>query len=1540
MMRATLFLLLGLLGLPWQMLSAQTIHPLTLRSCSPGQATVLTISGSDLPADLRCHATQTGVTVAVDNIQPHEAQLHISILPDAPQGPFTLLFAGPASLLKSTTMFIDSLPAMADHGQNHTRESAQAIEGGRASITGYGDGTQSDFYRFEARAGQKMSFEVLTQALRSPMDPVLRLTNAAGETLAFVDDGATGPEPKFTVMFEADGDYWLEVHDSRYAAQGAEYQLRIGDFPSLTSCYPLAMQRGSSGELGFVGADAAETGNASLSVPKLVTETILIPAQGRRTTASWLPVATSRYRQIVEEDAAGISPGLTLPLGISGRLLEPGEQDVYTLVGEKERSYRYRTRTRSLGSSALLHMKLLDPMGKQVAATAVDSSDEWAFEHTFTESGEYRLEVSDLLRRGGDDFTYWIEIAPADTVTVALKADAAAREDFILQPESGALAVDLTINRFGYAGPLEVQLLPPSESLKILNPAILEGANEARLYIRATADWEPTELMSVQLVVQPSQEGLAADAGLPIVVDSRSLRRAKLPHILAPLAWDDGMLSLIGSAAEGALMTFEPAAPVRFARPVPQRQAQFIIKRLREGFTGAAQVLPFGLPDDWSLAASHEQDTYTLSFTGAAEAGVPFDTIDFHAYAEHAGRGQLLKTSLPVEWYDPLHVELASIHSAVAGGSWKLRASLKRDGDRQAVTLSLAAPQDGVTLPAEITIPADQDQAEFSLELAPHLHGPISIQLTAASQHAGQAYTVACQPLDAVVMAPPIELFVFPSEVQLNDAHAEQQLVVTGIDHEGRTRDWTHLASLSPESPQIATTSGTRVLPKADGKTTLRVAVGSSIVTVPVSVSHAEWSRPVAFEAEALVALSKQGCNSGACHGSPSGKGNFRLSLRAFDAQLDELTLIREEFGRRVNVFDPDASLLLQKPLMKATHGGGRQLLKSDTAYEVLRRWILEGAHADTPGTPRVVRLEVFPTQKRVLSVADGGQQLAITAHFADGTQRDVTRLAAYETSNTSVAVVDVHGMVTPRGRGEAAILVRFLEHIESLPLMFIDQVEGFDWRAPAASNYIDELVHEKLKQLQFLPGEVCSDSEFLRRAYLDLIGIPPTVEETREYLQDSGQDKRQRLVDRLLTRDEFAKFWALKWGDLLRMTSKLVGDEGIFKYHRWVEEALRENMPYDEFARQLITASGSTLSNPPANFYRTATDMNECVENISQVFLGARLQCAKCHNHPFERWTQDNYYGLGAFFNRVQRRSTERPGESFVYSGFSGEVTQPRTGEILKPWLPETGSIDPPAEEDRRLSFAQWLVQPDNPYFARMEVNRIWSQFFARGIVDPIDDFRDSNPPSNARLLDALAADFAAHGFDRKRLIRTIMASHTYQAVSRSNEWNREDSLYGSYQQPRLLTAEQLLDSINQALGLEENFSNLPPSTKATQLPAPDLVKVDFLKTFGQPERSTVCACERGDDSNLSMAIELFNGPMIHGKLRDENNRFRKALAAGVKTAQVIEEMYLAALCRFPTADERMTALAYCQRHEDQSAAIEDLCWALFNSEEFLFQH
>lgn len=792
--------------------------------------------------------------------------------------------------------------------------------------------------------------------------------------------------------------------------------------------------------------------------------------------------------------------------------------------------------------------------------------------------------------------------------------------------------------------------------------------------------------------------------------------------------------------------------------------------------------------------------------------------------------------------------------------------------------------------------------------------------------------------LEPIVVGNPRAIEVYPPQFKLATPRSAMHLVVTGIYADDLVQDLTRAAEFVSSNEQVVRVERGVAVPVGNGQAEILVRAGGVETRVQCEVAGQETAERISFVYGTLAALSKQGCNQGACHGAPSGKGGFRLSLRAYDPRLDELTLIRESFSRRTNVFEPEKSLLLRKPLMEVAHGGGRRLAKRDPAYEVLREWIAQGCQLDPPETPVCTGVEVYPRQ-RLLHRPAHTQQLVVLASFSDGSVRDVTRLATFSSSDEGVASVDAGGLVIGRTRGEAAILVRYLDRLETAYMMFLQDVPGFAWNNPPEHNYVDTHVFAKLRQLQVLPSELCSDEEFLRRVYLDVIGILPTVQETQTFLSDPDANKRSRLIDTLLDRPEYADFWALKWGDLLRLRVNKVSASGVPKFYRWLVAAFRENMPYDEFARALLTAEGSTFANPPANYYRTAADTNDCTETTSQLFLGIRIQCAKCHNHPFERWTQDNYYGIGSFFNRVQRKQAATPDELVVWVARSGEVTQPRTGRQMKPWLPLRGEIELSGDDDRRLAFVEWLTSADNPFFAKMEVNRLWGYVMGRGIVEPVDDFRDSNPPASASLLEALAADFVAHGYDRKHILRTILNSRTYQLSSRKNEFNKDDAKYFSHARTRLLSAEQLLDAICQVTEVPEKYAGLPLGTRATQLPSPDVDNY-FLKVFGQPARETACQCERSTESNLSQALQMINGPLVHGKIRDEHNRLRRLVAAGKSDAEIVSELYLAAFCRLPGEAELTAALNHIAASGDRMRGLEDVCWAVLNANEFLFQH
>jgi hypothetical protein len=690
----------------------------------------------------------------------------------------------------------------------------------------------------------------------------------------------------------------------------------------------------------------------------------------------------------------------------------------------------------------------------------------------------------------------------------------------------------------------------------------------------------------------------------------------------------------------------------------------------------------------------------------------------------------------------------------------------------------------------------------------------------------------------------------------------------------------------------------------------------------------------------------------GACHGTPSGKNGFKLSLRGYDPAADYAQLTRDALARRTSINNPDASLILQKALGRVPHEGGQRFAAGSVPHRVIRGWIAEGLNDDPTTLPAITKVEVLPGDRVQLHPARW-QQLAVVARFTDGSARDVTALSVFTSSDPTVADVDRSGLVTFKQPGEVAILVRYLEHMLTARLTYLKPNDRFVWTNPPEHNEIDTLVFAKLKMMNILPSDLCTDEEFLRRAYLDLCGILPTPDEARAFLASKDPDKRAKLIDQLLERPEYADFWALKWADVLRSNRKTIQLAGVHKYQGWLRNSIAANRPFDALVRELLTANGSTFANPAANYYRVARDPQSLAETTAQLFFGIRMQCAKCHNHPFERWTQDDYYSLAAFFARVRQKpdptndlaAPGKPptgGAEVIYADRAGEIEKPLANGSKVVVAPRFLGGPAPAIEpgqDRREVLARWLTSAENPFFARSVVNRVWFHLMGRGIVDPVDDFRDSNPASNEELLDALAKDFAAHGFDQKRLIRKIMTSRTYQLSAETNETNKDDTKYFSHAVAKLYSAEQLLDAICAATAVPEKFAGLPLGTRAVQLPDGEVNHL-FLKTFGQPARELACECEREGDSNLAQALQLINGPTIHEKLRAPNNRIGQLLAAKKPDAEILAELYLATLSRFPTEAEATVVLEHVAKAADKRKAWEDVQWVLINSKEFLFRH
>jgi hypothetical protein len=718
----------------------------------------------------------------------------------------------------------------------------------------------------------------------------------------------------------------------------------------------------------------------------------------------------------------------------------------------------------------------------------------------------------------------------------------------------------------------------------------------------------------------------------------------------------------------------------------------------------------------------------------------------------------------------------------------------------------------------------------------------------------------------------------------------------------------------------------------------------ASVAAAPREPKDENRPTQVSFQQDVIPILTQAGCNSGACHGTPSGKNGFRLSLRGYDPALDFQSLTRDSQGRRLNRVQPDASLILLKATGQVPHGGGRRFDRDSYLYALLRQWVAQGADDDAASAPRLARLEVVPP-RCLLHERTTTPRLRIVAHYSNQSVRDVTHLTRFSVNDETMAQVTPDGQVGMRQKGEAAVTAEYLSQMATATVILVPTDPAFAWPNPPEQNDIDRHVFAKLRLLHIEPSPLASDEEFLRRAYLDVLGKLPSPEEARRFLGDTHPHKRDRLIDGLLERPEFADWWALKWSDRLGCNQRFVGKIGAIKYHQWIRHAMASDMPEDEFVRAILTGAGGNYGHPPASFWRRLRDPQTRGEEVAQLFLGVRLQCARCHNHPGERWTQDDYYGLAAFFARIQYKDGPfflqiYDKEETVYPARQGEVNHPRSGQPVAPkFLGGPVAVISP-HEDRREVLTHWLTSADNPFFARAAVNRIWFHLFGRGIVDPVDDLRSTNPPSNDELLAALTADFIRHGFDRKHLIRTIMKSRTYQLSSQTNSSNAEDEKYFAHARVRLLQAEQLLDAIGAATGSAEKFSGLPLGTPAVALPDGEF-RHPFLAAFGRPARAMACACERDADTNLGQALQLIGGRLVQDKIHSDTGRVAQLIAAGQSNRAVVEELFLATLSRYPTEQERQALVQRLDSAPPKRRQVaEDILWALINHKEFLFQH
>jgi hypothetical protein len=784
------------------------------------------------------------------------------------------------------------------------------------------------------------------------------------------------------------------------------------------------------------------------------------------------------------------------------------------------------------------------------------------------------------------------------------------------------------------------------------------------------------------------------------------------------------------------------------------------------------------------------------------------------------------------------------------------------------------------------------------------------------------------------------QLDVFPPEIRLESARDRQSLVVQATYDDGITGDVTKEAVLSLSDPKLVRKAGSTFYPAADGSTTLAVTFGGKTCTVPVKVARAAVTPPLSFRLDVMPVFMRSGCNTGSCHGAARGKDGFRISLFGFDPEGDHHRLTREMVGRRINLAVPSDSTMLEKATGAVPHTGGKRFESTSEVYQTLHGWIEAGApNDDVTKVAKVAGVDLYPK----LAVMDGKgstQQLTVRARYSDGTDRDVTGLAVFLTNNDVAAPVNPEGLVTAGERGEAFVMARFETYTVGSQFIVLPRGLNFTFPDEPEANYIDKLVNEKLKKLRIAPSGQCDDETFLRRSSLDIVGLAPSVDEYNRFMASTDPRKRSKWIDELLERKEFSEIWVSKWAELLQVRTdpaKNVSQKAMFLYYNWLVEKLSKNTPMDQMVQELLGASGGTFKSPATNFYQITSETLLLTENVAQIFMGTRVQCAQCHNHPFDRWTQDDYYGFAAFFAQIGRKGGEDYRETIVFNAGGGEVNHPVGGRAMTPKF--LGGETPDVRgKDRRVVLAKWLASSQNPWFATSFANRVWAHFLGVGIVEPVDDFRVSNPASNPELLAALGKRFTDTKYDLKQLVRDICNSRTYQRATQVNESNSGDQRNFAHALVRRIKAETLLDTISAVTDTKDKFSGLPLGARAVQI-ADGQSSTYFLTTFGRATRETPCSCEVKMEPTLSQALHLLNGSTVNAKIQ-QGGVIAKLMATKKFPEERLTELYVRALARKPAKTELAKLIPALKEAKNQAQALDDTFWALLNSREFLFNH
>tara|TARA_Y100001960_G_scaffold36994_2_gene34840 strand:- start:932 stop:3310 length:2379 start_codon:yes stop_codon:yes gene_type:complete len=781
------------------------------------------------------------------------------------------------------------------------------------------------------------------------------------------------------------------------------------------------------------------------------------------------------------------------------------------------------------------------------------------------------------------------------------------------------------------------------------------------------------------------------------------------------------------------------------------------------------------------------------------------------------------------------------------------------------------------------------------------------------------------------------EINVYPENIDLSNSRDRQRLIVQARFSDGLTEDVTEQATITNGNAEVLRQDGYLFYPQGDGETTVNVEYQGKAIQIPVKVQNSDVTPKISFTLDVMPVFMKANCNTGSCHGAARGKDGFLLSLYGFNPNDDYNNITRDFSSRRINLAFPEESLLITKGAGVVPHTGGTRFRKGEELYEIVHEWLQDGAVMDQGEIPTVTKVDIYP-KGAVLNGEGAQQKITVRAYYSDGTDRDVTHLAYFSSNNDNSAIIEQDGVVTAQNRGEAFIMARFDTHTVGTQFIVLPKNLEFAWNELPENNYIDTLMHDKFKKLRIIPSEVCTDEEFIRRVTLDVTGRLPTVDEYNAFLADADPKKRDKLVDELLTRKEFVELWVMKWAELLTIrTTNQISYKSMLLYYTWLQERIANNVPMNVMVQELLGSNGGTFANAATNYYQNETNTLKVAENVAQVFMGMRIQCAQCHNHPFDRWTMDDYYSFAAFFSQIGRKRGEDPREIIVFNSGSGDVRHPVGNRVMAPKF-LGGETPDVAGKDRRQIMANWLASDENPFFAQNLSNIIWAHFFGKGIIQEVDDVRISNPPVNKELLEAMSKNLTEYNYDFKKLVRDICTSRTYQLSTKTNETNEKDTTNFSHATLRRMRAEVLLDSITQVTTTSNKFPGLPNGARAVQI-ANGNTSTYFLTTFGRAKRETVCSCEVKMEPNLSQALHMLNGDTVNSKIA-QGGLVSTRLGEQVPHEKIIEEIYIRCLTRKPTEKELTNLMELVAQEENKQQALEDVFWALLNSREFVFNH